>query len=421
MSVLKFKNLFIGLLIMAPASLWAATGLSLQEAEQLALQRDTVNKSFKQQAQAYSEQAKASDTWADPRIKFGTQAVPVDSFDLQQEPMTQVIVGYQQMLPRGDSLAYKSAAMMAMQRMELARADKRQREVLMKVRQAWLDVVLQEKSIRIIQENRGLFEQMLDISQAFYASGRQQQQDVVQAELEISLVDDRLEQARSKLIVAQARLAKWVGEENLQNGVAIDQANLQLPSLPSISKLETRLEQNPELIVIREKIVNQQKKLDIADEQYSPQWAFDVNYGLRSGNNPDGSSRADFLSAMVSLDLPVFTENKQDRMLSAEKQRLQAARYQQQDIKRQLLKRLQAVLGRLQKLKDRHQLYADKVLPQAKQNADVSMSGYQSGVVSFFTLTRARVTELKTRLSDLQIDVAYNKAFAELQYLIGEK
>ena len=420
MSILKFKKLCIGLLIMAPASLWAA-GLTLQEAEQLALQRDTLDKSFKQQAQAYGEQAKAADTWADPRIKFGTQAVPVDSFDLQQEPMTQVIVGYQQMLPRGDSLEYKSEAMMAMQRMELARADKRRREVLMKVRQAWLDVVLQEKSIRIIQENRGLFEQMLDISQAFYASGRQQQQDVVQAELEISLVDDRLEQARSKLIVAQARLAKWVGEENLQNGVAAEQADLQLAALPSIDELEASLEQHPELIAIREKIINQQKKLAIADEQYSPQWAFDVNYGMRSGSNIDGSDRSDFLSAMVSLDLPIFTENKQDRNLSAEKQRLQAARYQQQDIKRQLLKRLQAVLGRLQKLKDRHQLYEDKVLPQAKQNADVSMSGYQSGVVSFFTLTRARVTELKTRLSDLQIDVAYNKAFAELQYLTGEK
>ncbi len=421
MSVLLFKNIIVATLIMAPISLWAAGGLGLQEAEQLALQRDTLNKSFQQQAKAYAEQARAVDNWADPRIKLGTLAVPLDSFDLQQEQMTQVIVGYQQMLPRGDSLDYKSEAMLAMQRMQLAKAEQRKRKVLMQVRQAWLDVVLQKKTIDIIQENRGLFEQMLDISQAFYASGRQQQQDVVQAELEISLVDDRLEQARSQLIVAQAKLAKWVGEDNLEQGVAAEGIDLQPVPLADIAELEQQLEHHPELIVVREKILNQQKKLAIADEQYSPQWGFEVNYGLRSGNNPDGSQRPDFLSAMVSLDLPVFTENKQDRNVSAAKQRLQAARYQQQDVKRVLLKRLQAVLGRLQKFKDRHQLYEDKVLPQAKQNAQVSMSGYQSGVVSFFTLTRARVTELKTRLSDLQIDVAYNKAFAELQYLIGEK
>ena len=397
------------------------SGLSLQQAERLALERDSVRKSFKQQEKAFKEQARAADTWADPKIKLGAQAVPVDSFDLQQEAMTQLIVGYQQMLPRGDSLTHASEAMLAMSRTQTARAQQRERLVLMKVRQAWLDVVLQKKTLDIIQENRVLFEQMLDISQSFYAAGRQQQQDVVQAELEISLVDDRLEQARSELVVAEANLAKWVGQENMLYGVATEQANLRLPGLPEMVEMQRRLENNPELIAMRELVISQQKKLALADDQYSPQWGFDINYGSRSGNNPDGSERSDFLTAMVTFDLPIFTENKQDRTLSAEKQRLQATRYQQLDVKRLLLKRLQAVLGRLKKLKDRHMLYKNKVLPQAVQNAEVSLSGYQSGVVSFFTLTRARVTELNTRLADLQISVAYNKMLAELKYLIGEK
>jgi outer membrane protein TolC len=406
------------------ATALAATGLSLKQAEQFALQRDTLSKSFKQTELAFTDQARATDTWQDPRIKFGAQAVPIDSFDLEQENMTQLIIGYQQMLPRGDSLAHASESMMAMARTQTARGQQRERQVLMKVRQIWLDVVLQKKTLDIIQANRLLFEQMLDISQAFYASGRQQQQDVVQAELEISLVDDRLEQARSELVVAEANLAKWVGEENMLNGVAADSADLQLPGLLELSELKRRLENNPELAAMREQVIGQQKKLDLADDQYSPQWGFDITYGYRqgnNGNNPLNDDRSDFLTAMVTLDLPIFTKNKQDRKVSAEKQRLQATRYQQLDVNRELLKRLLAVTGRLQKLKDRHQLYEEKVLPQAKQNAEVSLSGYQSGVVSFFTLTRARVTELNTHLADLKIDVAYNKAFAELQYLIGEK
>ncbi|VAW61540.1 hypothetical protein MNBD_GAMMA09-712 [hydrothermal vent metagenome] len=400
------------------------TGLSLQQAEQFALKRDTLSKSFKQNEQAFVEQAIATDTWQDPRIKLGAQAVPIDSFDLEQENMTQLVVGYQQMLPRGDSLTNASESMMALSRTQSARAQQRDRQVLMKVRQAWLDVVLQEKTQAIIQENRELFEQMLDISQAFYASGRQQQQDVVQAELEISLVDDRLERARSELMVAEANLAKWVGDENMLQGVAVEQADLSLKGLSELAELKRRLENNPELTAMREQVISQQKKLNMAGDQYSPQWGFDITYGYRSGNNgnnPRGEARSDFLTAMVTLDLPVFTSNKQDRNVSAEKQRLQAVRYQQLDVNRELLKRLQSVVGRLQKLKDRHQLYENKVLPQARQNAEVSLRGYQSGVVSFFTLTRARVTELNTHLADLKIDVAYNKAFAELQYLIGEK
>lgn len=207
----------------------------------------------------------------------------------------------------------------------------------------------------------------------------------------------------------------------MQEGVAGGTYHVKEMELPDMKSLEKMLQRNPELIAVNEKIISQQKKLDTADEQYNPQWGFDVNYGFRSGENQDGSDRADFLTAMVTLDLPIFTENKQDRTLSAEKQRLQAARYEQLDVKRMLFKRLQEVMGRLMKLKDRHQLYEDKVLPQARQNAEVSLSGYQSGVVSFFTLTRARITELNTRLADIRIDVAYNKTFAELQYLVGEK
>ncbi len=420
MYISKF-NLFLGALLLMPyITVQAAQALSLQQAEKIALQRDAITKSYEQKALAFNEQAKAADTWPDPRLKLGVQAVPIDSFDLQQEAMTQIVLGYQQMLPRGNTNQLATQSISAMSRMQAANASKRKREVLKQVRHAWLDVVFQNESIRIIQANRQLFVQMLDISQSYYAAGRQQQQDVVQAELEISLVDDRLQQALSQRIVATANLAKWVGEENLHDDTAFVDEDLQINALPEILVLSNALKNNPELMAENENIVSQQKKLDMAEEQYKPQWGFDVNYGKRSGNNPDGSERDDFLSAMVTLDLPLFTQNKQDRTVSAERQRLQATRYQQQDVHRTLRERLQAVNGRLEKLNDRYQLYKHKVLTQAHQNSEVSLKGYQSGVVSFFTLTRARITELNTRLANLRIKVDYNKTYAELQYLIGE-
>lgn len=395
-------------------------GMSLAEAERLALQRDTVTRSLEQKARAFDEKASATQAWPDPRINFGAQAVPTDTFDLDQEPMTQLVIGYQQMLPRGDSLDYASESQHAMSRMQQAMLKRREREVLLQVRKAWYDVVLQSEAIRIIQANRQLFVKMLDISQSYYASGRQQQQDVVQAELEISLVDDRLEQAYSDLSVARAGLAKWIGEENLKEDMNFRQGALELKPLPEWTAISASLETNPELLAANENIVSQQKQLDMANEQYSPQWGFNINYGKRAGENMDGSDRADFLSAMVTVDLPVFTGNKQDRDVAAARSRLQATRYEQVDINRMLLQRLQQVNARLQKLHDRYQLYQDRVLPQAKQNARVALNGYQSGVVNFFTLTRARITELNTRLSELRIKIDYNKAYAELQYLTGE-
>ncbi len=395
-------------------------GMSLEDAERIAIERDTLIKSFDLKSKAYIDQSVAADTWPDPRLKFGAQALPVDSFDLEQEPMTQVILGYQQMLPRGRTTEIAAESKVAMSRLQLAKKEQRIREVLRQVRKSWLDVVLQSESIRIIQANRQLFVKMLDISQSYYASGRQQQQDVVQAELEISLVDDRLEQAKSDLIVAKANLAKWLGEENLGDAIEIDNGELEIRKIPQIEVLMTRMLEHPELMAANEMIVSQQKKLEIANEQYVPQWGFDISYGKREGNNPDGSERDDFLSAMVTLDLPIFTGGRQDKNVAAEQHQLAANRYQKTDVQRMLLKRLQEIRGRLIKLQKRNELYTEKVLPQAHQNAEVALSGYQSGVVNFFTLIKARVTELNSRLAGVRIKVDYNKAFADLQFLTGE-
>ncbi|MCW8955477.1 MAG: hypothetical protein OQL09_01235 [Gammaproteobacteria bacterium] len=49
------------------------------------------------------------------------------------------------------------------------------------------------------------------------------------------------------------------------------------------------------------------------------------------------------------------------------------------------------------------------------------MNGYQSGVVSFTSLTRARSAELKAQLQRLKLDVEKAMAYAEIRFLIGEK
>ena len=67
----------------------AATGatLSLKEAEQIALDLDPMTKVFAARAEAYTEQAVAEGQLPDPKLKLGTVNVPVDSFDIEQEPI----------------------------------------------------------------------------------------------------------------------------------------------------------------------------------------------------------------------------------------------------------------------------------------------------------------------------------------------
>lgn len=413
----KFIQYVWLLIALQPIALMADTGLSLSVAEQLALHQDSLIQGYSESAEAFDEQAVAAGQWPDPKLKFGFLSLPTDTFELDQEPMTQVILGYNQMLPRGDSLDVSIRKMQAGARMKRADLELRKREVLLKVRKAWWMVYLQEQSGAIIEQTRALFEQQRRVSQSLYAAGRKQQQDVLQAELELSLLDDRLHQNAAMQQESRVVLAQWLGAQEASRQLYLSES---IFNLETIDVLVEALDTHPMLTKRNEKIVVSEQDVELARQKYKSQWGFDLTYGKRSGQNMDGSDRADFFSAMVSLDLPVFTEDRQDRVLSARKKQLQVSRYEKQDQRLKLVSQLKQKHVRWQQLKQRMQLYDHEVLPRARQNSKAALNGYQSGVVTFNALTRARSAELKAALQRLQLAADQAIAYAEIRYLIGE-
>ncbi|MDH5518009.1 MAG: TolC family protein [Gammaproteobacteria bacterium] len=421
---MKLQNYMLAcsVLLFGSAAL-AEPNLSLADAEEIAIQRDLIMQSQQLAAEAMAEKSVAADSWADPVFKFGALAVPVDSYDLEQEQMTQVVIGYKQMLPRGDSAEINSKKWLS--KAGLMSADKNKRKAKLRniVRKAWLMVYLKEHERDIIKTNTGLFKQLVSVSQSQYVAGRKKQQDVLQAEVEFSLIEDRLEKAESELEVARAALAQWLGSE---------MASLPLdPSTDFLSELMLSVEQMSENLLLTHPEVSQQDAMlniaendvDLAKEKNSAQWGFDISYGVRSGDNPAmiGGERPDFLSMMAVVSLPVFTANKQDRDIVASQQLLMAKKYQRQDLLIALNTKLQQQKSRWYKVIKRITRYQEKVLPQAKQNAKAAMSAYQSGVGSFIALTRARVSEFKAQLSHLKLIVEKANVLTEIRYLVGEE
>jgi len=416
MSALK-KRSIIAILTCA-FSVNAANALGLQQALDIALENDALVSGFAAQQKAWQELSYASQTWNDPKLRFGAQAVPVDSFNLDQEPMTQLIVGYQQMFPRGDSLKNNSAVMQANAGVEASKLELRKRQLVRSVKKAWYQVWYRQQAIKIIHSNRKIFEEMLDINQSFYASGRTDQQSVVQSELDISLIDDKLQTMQSELLVSKASLAKWLGREQVTVNEDLPEEISDL--IQPVDVLQSGLKMHPKIKQANEMLKMRKSALALAEDKYSAQWGVDVRYGLRQGENNDGSDRADFLTAMVTVDLPVFTEQKQDRQVAASRSRMQGARYRLIDTERELLKQLKQTHARLLKFKQRLNLYKEKINPQAKQNAEVAMRGYQSGVVGFITLSKAQVTEFNTNLAELKLKYQFNNTISDLEFLVGD-
>ena len=165
--------------------------LTLAQAEQIAQDRDALGQSISAEAEALRHQSVADGQLSDPRFKLGAINFPVDNFARGREPMTQLQFGVQQTFPRGDTLRYSRSKTSAMAGVETARAVERKLSVLRSVRNAYLELYYQLQNEKILAEHERLFTRLLDVTQRQYAVGRDNQHDVLLAQLELSLLQDR--------------------------------------------------------------------------------------------------------------------------------------------------------------------------------------------------------------------------------------
>jgi len=320
-------------------TLWGLTPahaktLSLQEAVTLAGKEDPLLEQTFARAQALDEQSVADGQLADPKIKFAFQNFPTDNFSSTREGMTQIVAGIAQSFPRGKTLVYKSQRTASMGTVEYARLQEQKSQITLSVQQSWLDLYYWQQVKKTINESEDLLKDVIEATESAYGTGRKNTQDVIRAELELSVLQDKHIDVLRQIGIKQAALGKWIG---------LDAAKRPLPQkFPTIAKInaqkdiEKNLYTHPKSLIADAMIDVSAKNIKIAKEQYKPGFNVGLNYGLRNGRLANGSGRPDFVSAMVTMDIPLFTKKRQDKELSARKYEAVSADFMQRDTLREL-------------------------------------------------------------------------------------
>jgi len=391
--------------------------LNLKQAEQLALTDDPMVKSYLASSRAFDDQSIADNTLPDPQLRLGLFNLPLDTFSTTQEPSTQLRLGVQQAFPKGDSLEYKQQQSRWLSKSSLAQADDENLKIIRDLRETYLNLYYEVQAEKIIHNSRSLFRSLLKITEAHYAAGRVKQQDVLRADLELSRLDDRIVKTLGLQDEYRASLAQWLGELAYQT---IDDNFPVLPDIADTTDINSLLTKHPAIVMQAAKVNASRSMVAIAKQGYRPGVNAFVEYRKRFGENPNGSDRADMLAAMVTLDIPLFTANRQDKQVSANIEKTSAAQFQLDNKLRILKRMLDKDRAIYKRLGQRQKLYSDELLASAKNNADASLRAYQSGVTEFTTLMRSRMTELDVKLADLRVRVDRTRAKARLLYLTGE-
>lgn len=406
----------VSLLIVLNVSAQQRIPLTLGAAEDLALEQEPGRDALLAQAEAYDEESVAVGQLPDLKLRLGLANYPLEHGGFTTEGMTQAQLGLRMEVPRGGKLEASTRQYESLAVEMRESADERSRDVLTSVRNAWLNTYYWQRTRRIVDEVRPFFADLVTVTRSLYSVGSRNQQDLLRAELELSRLDDRLIDINNQHRRAIAVLSEWIGRE-ADRPIAENLPSWQ--TAPSLATMQSSLLGHPAVRAAEARIEAKEARIDVAEEDYKSGWVWDLGYGYRDGRLPDGTSRSDFISLSVTMDLPFFQENRQDRRLASAFSERRAAEASKTELLRRLNSQLEAEYAQWVELDKRIELYEQQILTLAENNAQAALVAYQSDAADFADVMRAYIDDLNTRVDHIRLQVERAQSYATLANLGG--
>ncbi len=392
--------------------------LTLQQIEKIALENEPGIESRQHNIQALYEQAIAEGQLMDPKVQVGINNLPIDNFKFNQEAMTQFKIGVSQQFPAGDTLKVKQQKVQKQADLVKTQVAERKLNIIKMVRLDYLELYYWQQAKKTVIENKKLFAQLVNIVQSLFSVGKTEQQDLIRAQFELSKLDDRLAKIEQKIRTVRYKLARWIGDENSRKLDLTHLPKIPVPRLEFDSKtLQQQLARHPKVQQIDKKLEINRKQIAVINQTYKPGWGLNVSYGYRD-NQPNGTRRSDFLSVNATFDLPVFTNNRQDKKISAEEKRYLSLKNSRHDLLNEMVADVQQEMTNADQLKQRHAIYRKLLLPQIQQEVEASLLSYQSREGDFSDLMQAYINSLNVKLAEVRISVDHLKTFTNILYYL---
>ncbi|MBW3695790.1 TolC family protein [Vibrio sp. T187] len=392
-----------------------------------ALINDASREQFSAQSQAIRATGVASSTLMDPKIKLGFGGLPVDSFEFDVDPMTSVSVGLMQQFERGSTLELqKKKANQQADGVDL-QVNVREREVANALTKLWLELGYQQQAELVLIENQRLMDELTSFIQTNYSIGKNEAQDLLNAQLQVSKLEEKYlanQQIQRRLI---SQLSEWLGSGWLASTTSLTASNQldwhllnsRLSEQPTSTQHYALLNQHPMVKMADVAIASSETQVNIAEQAYKPQFGVEVMYANRQANNMMGEPASDLVSAYVTMDIPLFTGNRQDKNHEAAQYQVGAAKSQKDLLLSQMNAKVNALLVDRSNLEQRLERYNTTLLQQADARIKAVERGYQNNTSQFNDVIAATNDQLALKLERERLITDLNIVNSELASLLG--
>ncbi len=402
--------------ITSAASQSDAAGLQELITEGLANNQEL--QSLRRRFKGLSDEIPAAAALNDPVLKFGLLNVPVDTFSLSQEAMTQKQFSLVQQIPWFQKLGLRKQKAVLQAELLAANIGVKEAELARQVADAYYDLGFVQASLETNQRLRRLLTDMLRVAETRYSTGSGSQQDILRAQVEISELLDEKNELDRKLRTGKDRINQILHRNQFTDIAPVPRPELvkldaDVPALIKQAVLTT-----PWMRVRRAEVDLARTDIKLALQEYMPNFDFTVAYGQRDKDQM-GNERADFFSAAVGFTIPLWFFTKQDNRLSGSKERFEAAQLSLNSLKNGLTHQIDSLVTDINTLIENYELLDQALMFQASQWADSSLAAYEVGSVEFGTLITADLRLLRYELKHTRFHYTLRAKLAELEELVG--
>jgi cobalt-zinc-cadmium efflux system outer membrane protein len=387
--------------------IWAPP--ALEQIIEEGLTRNQEILSLEAQVASLTEEISFAGSLDDPRLGMALLNLPADTFRFDQEPMTQKQLFVAQKVPWFGKLGLRSQSQALRAKREQALLDAKRFEIARQLASAYYELGFTARSEEINERLISMVNQLLRVAETRYAAGRGLQQDLLQAQVELSkLLDEKIMLERQRRTL-EDRINELLNRESFAPITPARQLNDPNLVLEVEALKQQSLQGNPWLRVREAEVDQAAVEIQLAKKDYWPDPDFMVAYGQRDDSRT-GEDWADFVSASVVVSIPLWQKNRQDSKL--------AVKYYQSLVDA-LPHRLDALANEIRNMQENYRLVSDALILQAAQWSRSSLAAYEVGKVEFSTVINAHIRLLRFELqADRYLFSIYQKR-AELEEVLG--
>ncbi len=287
-----------------------------------------------------------------------------------------------------------------------------QLSVVSRLKQAFHRLRYAYAATEVLERSRDLLRKFLRATEARYAVGKAQQQDVFKAQTQISILETRLAKLTQERRSREAELNSLLGrpvDSTLERPAEAQPVRLRV----TLEELLAQAREGAPLLGREEKMVQRAElAVNLARKEYYP------DYTLSAGYYYMGAMPSMYM-ARVDFKLPAWFWRKQRAGVAEEVSTLSQARRNLEAAGQTLAFRLQDDYLMAETSWRLMEMYSSTVIPQSSLALQASLTGYETGAVDFLTVLANFTTMLDYELNYHEELQSYLLALARLEELTG--